>query len=259
MAQVATLLPQPDRSVVAVGPPGPGEGTWAGAPSAACYDGEIYLAYRLRRPEGQGRGYAVAVARSADGVHFETLAHHRPGADGRRVAGAPGDRADPGRDVAAVPELRHDRDQALARGGSRGRRIRPPSTRAGAGSCCPATRAPRSRTRCSSTTASIWHLWASVHPLADPDEADQMVTDYAVSPDGLSWTWQGTALGTRPGEWDSRGARVTAVRLDARQRRGLLRRAGQRGGELRGADRRGLGDRARRADRARADRPVAVR
>jgi hypothetical protein len=73
VAQVATLLPQPDRSVVAVGPPGPGEGTWAGAPSAAYCDGDIYLAYRLRRPEGQGRGYAVAVARSADGVHFETL------------------------------------------------------------------------------------------------------------------------------------------------------------------------------------------
>ena len=73
MVQVATLLPQPDRSVVAVAPPGPGEGTWAGAPSAACYDGEIYLAYRLRRPEGQGRGYAVAVARSADGVHSRPL------------------------------------------------------------------------------------------------------------------------------------------------------------------------------------------
>ncbi|MEV4576681.1 hypothetical protein AB0K16_25875 [Nonomuraea jabiensis] len=25
----------------------------------------------------------------------------------------------------------------------------------------------------------VWHLWASCHPLADPDEADQMVTDYA--------------------------------------------------------------------------------
>ena len=73
VAQVATLMPQPERSVVAVGPPAPGEGTWAGAPSAALGDGEIYLAYRLRRPEGQGRGYAVVVARSADGVHFETL------------------------------------------------------------------------------------------------------------------------------------------------------------------------------------------
>ena len=54
-------------------PPGTEPGTWAGAPSAARSNGDIYLAYRLRRPIGQGRGYAVAVARSADGVHFETL------------------------------------------------------------------------------------------------------------------------------------------------------------------------------------------
>jgi hypothetical protein len=58
-----------------------------------------------------------------------------------------------------------------------------------------------------------WHLWASVHPLADPDQTDRMATDYACSADGLAWTWQGTALSPRPGEWDSRGARVTAVRL----------------------------------------------
>ena len=37
-------------------------------------DGAIYLAYRLRRPLGAGRGYAVVVARSHDGVTFETVA-----------------------------------------------------------------------------------------------------------------------------------------------------------------------------------------
>ncbi len=46
---------------------------WAGAPSAVCSGGAIYLAYRLRRPIGQGRGYAVMVARSTDGEHFETM------------------------------------------------------------------------------------------------------------------------------------------------------------------------------------------
>src|SRR5258708_38379283 len=74
VAQVATLMPQPARSVVADAPPGPGPGTWAGAPSAARGDGEeIYLAYRLRRPGGQGRGYAAVGARSTDGVRFEAL------------------------------------------------------------------------------------------------------------------------------------------------------------------------------------------
>ena len=59
-----------------------------------------------------------------------------------------------------------------------------------------------------------WQLWACCHPLADPGEEDQMVTEYATSADGLEWTWQGTALNGRPGYWDSRGAGVTAVRQD---------------------------------------------
>jgi hypothetical protein len=58
-----------------------------------------------------------------------------------------------------------------------------------------------------------WHMWATIHPLADPAETDQMTTEYATSPDGLGWTWQGTALSGRPGEWDSRGTRVAAVRF----------------------------------------------
>jgi len=57
----------------------------------------------------------------------------------------------------------------------------------------------------------LWHLWAACHPLEDPAEADQMVSDYATSVDGLKWTWHGTALSGRPGQWDSRGARITAV------------------------------------------------
>jgi hypothetical protein len=41
-----------------------------------------------------------------------------------------------------------------------------------------------------------------------------MSTAYATSEDGLSWDWQGTVLRPRPGEWDARGARVTAVLAD---------------------------------------------
>jgi hypothetical protein len=212
VAQVATLLPQPDRSVVAVAPPGPGEGTWAGAPSAACYDGEIYLAYRLRRPEGQGRGYAVAVARSADGVHFETLLTiGREQVDAESLERPAIVRTPDGTWrlylSCATPGTKHWRVEVIeaphpaAFDAARSRVVLP-------GDASTAVKDP-----VLVHDGEIWHLWASVHPLADPDEADQMVTDYAVSPDGLSWTWQGTALGTRPGEWDSRGARVTAVRL----------------------------------------------
>ena len=60
----------------------------------------------------------------------------------------------------------------------------------------------------------VWHLWASTHPLTDPDQTDRMSTEYATSADGLDWTWHGTALSPRPGEWDARGVRVSAVRLN---------------------------------------------
>ena len=43
-----------------------------------------------------------------------------------------------------------------------------------------------------------------------------MSTAYATSADGLRWDWHGTVLRGRPGEWDARGARVTAVLPDGR-------------------------------------------
>jgi hypothetical protein len=212
VAQVAALMPQPERSLVAVAPPGPGAGTWAGAPSAARDDAEIYLAYRLRRPEGQGRGYAVVVARSADGVHFETLL-----SIGRDELGAESlerpalvRTPDGGWRLylsCATPGTKHWRVEMLEAGhpgafDTRRSRVVLPGD-AGTAVKDPVIVHDGDR----------WHLWASVHPLADPDQTDRMATDYACSTDGLDWTWQGTALSPRPGEWDSRGARVTAVRL----------------------------------------------
>lgn len=56
-----------------------------------------------------------------------------------------------------------------------------------------------------------WHLWASVHPLETAEHADRMSTWYATSPDGIDWAWQGVALAPRPGTWDARGVRLSAV------------------------------------------------
>src|ERR1700761_2085790 len=65
------LLPRPDQAVVAAEAPGTGPGYWSGAPCAVAGDDEIFLAYRLRNPIGQGRG--VAVASSAAGERFDPL------------------------------------------------------------------------------------------------------------------------------------------------------------------------------------------
>src|SRR4051794_40479943 len=69
----AALSPDAAHEVV-IAPADPGPGSWAGAPSALRVDGTFVLAYRLRRPVGQGRGYANVVATSEDGVRFRTVA-----------------------------------------------------------------------------------------------------------------------------------------------------------------------------------------
>jgi hypothetical protein len=207
------LLPDPDRAAVAVLPPVIGDGHWAGAPSAVAGDGWIHLAYRLRRPVGEGRGYAVVIARSRDGERFETLATiTREQMDAESLERPALVRLPQGRWrlylSCATPGTKHWRVEVLEAGDPAGfdpaaRRIVLPG-------------APKTGVKDPVIVrrGEVWHLWASCHPLDDPDEADQMVTDYATSADGLEWTWQGTALSGRPGRWDARGTRVSAVRFD---------------------------------------------
>src|SRR3954452_14707942 len=61
-------------SPVVVAPEHSGPGSWAGGPCALRVGSDIWLAYRLRRPVGQGRGYANVIARSTDGERFTTVA-----------------------------------------------------------------------------------------------------------------------------------------------------------------------------------------
>ena len=204
-------VPLPDGSGPVVVPPPDGRpGTWAGAPSAVHRDGVWHLAYRLRRPEGEGRGYANVVARSHDGVHFEvvaTVTKERFAAESLErpaLVVTPAGRwrlyvscATPGTKHWWVELLEADSPEGLADAesttvlpGDAGHAVKDPVVRSHGGQ---------------------WHLWASVHPLDDPDATDRMTTEHAVSPDGVSWTWQGTALAPAAGRWDGRGVRISSV------------------------------------------------
>jgi hypothetical protein len=206
----ATSFPSVEHSDVVVPAPAPGDGHWAGGPSAVHSDGAYWLAYRLRRPVGAGRGYANVIARSDDGVRFApvvTLASEAYGVDSlerpalvRRPDG--GWRiylslATPGTLHWRVDAVDADTVEGLA-GGER-RTVWPGDERTAAKD--PVVLA----------TPDGWQAWVCIHPLPDADQADRMTTRYATSPDGLDWTWQGDALLPRSGLWDSRGARLTAV------------------------------------------------
>jgi len=74
-----TQLPLPsfDGATVVVPAPGSGPGNWAGAASAVLVDGVFWLTWRERRPLSDGRGVAVIVARSDDGVRFTPVTEIR--------------------------------------------------------------------------------------------------------------------------------------------------------------------------------------
>jgi hypothetical protein len=209
------LLPRPENARIAIAAPGEGPGYWAGAPYAATSDdGEIFLAYRLRRPLGHGRGYAVAIARSADGERFETISViTKEEAETESLERPALVRTPEGAWrlylSCATTGTKHWRVEVTEASHPADFRVRdrelvlPGDTKKG-------VKDPVFLVRDGS-----WHLWATCHPLADPLEADQMTTEYATSANGIDWTWHGVALSGRPGDWDSRGTRVTAVRWDS--------------------------------------------
>ena len=205
-----TPLPSPDGEVV-VPAPGRGPGHWAGAASAVLDDdGSVWLAYRLRRPLDDGRGVRVVVARSVDGVRFESVAEvgretfgaaslerpalvRRPGGGWRLYLRC----ATPGSKHWWVEAL--DADIPAALPGGRRTVVHPGSTGL-------AVKDPVVL-----LDDDGWWMWLCCHPLDVPGAEDRMTTHLFHGDDGLAWADFGEVLRGTPGTWDSRGARVTAV------------------------------------------------
>jgi hypothetical protein len=217
---VSSPSPQPpeagpfwSQAEVVLAPEDPQPGSWAGGPSAQLVDGEWWLAYRLRRPLGEGRGFANVVARSDDGVRFDPVVGLSKDAFGAESLERPA--------LVHTPEGRWRLYVSCATPGTMHWRVDlvEADSVAGLAAATPRTVLPGSDTVAVKDPVirhdgTQWHLWASVHPLDDPAATDRMTTEHATSPDGVDWTWQGTALAGTPGSWDARGVRFTAVVLD---------------------------------------------
>jgi len=210
---VETLPPVPsyDEGVRVVVPaPDAGPGNWAGAATAVLVDGTFWLTYRVRRPLTEGRGVAVVVARSSDGVTFEQVAEVEREAFGCEsferpvLVPVPGvgwrlylSCATPGSKHWWVDSLTAPSPEELPTG--RRQVVLPGDDRV-------AVKDPVVE-----ATADGWRMWLCCHPLTDPGHEDRMTTRLLASTDGLDWDDQGEVLAGRPGRWDARGARVTTV------------------------------------------------
>src|SRR4051794_15205944 len=219
MAAVTELLNAVDAvdARVVIPAPGRGDGYWAGAPSAVAANGTVWLAYRLRRPVDRGRGYANVIARSVDGLTFETVATvtsaqfecaslerpalvRRPDGGWRLYVSC------------STPNSKHwwveavDADTPAELPTGQRTVVLP-------GDATEAWKDVIVR-----ADGDGWRMWACRHPLDGGDgAADRMTTWYATSEDGLGWTMVGEALQPVLETWDARGARIADVlRADGR-------------------------------------------
>jgi hypothetical protein len=208
-------LPGTGRVRVAVPAPGLGEGRWVGAPSAALDPGGGFVvAYRVRVTDRWEA--STVVARSDDGERLTPVALLDKDRFGAMSMERPAlVRTPEGRwrlyVCCATPGSKHwwidvlEAAEPAGLGGAQARTAFPGDDRVGVKD--PVVRVGDD---------GRWRAWVCCHPLEEPDEEDRMTTAYATSDDGLDWRWHGTALAGRPGAWDARGARVTAVLGDGR-------------------------------------------
>ena len=205
------IVPVPGyaESELVIDAPGAGEGWWAGGPSAVLDGSTRRLAHRLRRPVGQGRGYANVVATSSDGVNFETVCTLERDAFDADSLERPAlvHRPDGGWRIyvsCATPESKHwrvdviDADTPADFDAERRRPSMPGDELTAVKD--PVVHAPAGD--------GAWRAWVCCHPLDEPGAEDRMTTRLASSDDGVTWRLGPVALAGRDGERDQRGARV---------------------------------------------------
>ncbi|PRY16121.1 hypothetical protein [Kineococcus rhizosphaerae] len=201
------MLTIPATSSILVPAPLTGAQRWAGAPSAALdHDGSLVLAHRERAGSD-----AMVLSRSDDGgATVREVARFGP-----EVAGAA---------MLERPALVRDDDGWWLFAGF----ASPDSPHWWVG----LLRAPRLEDLARATVVPVlpgdatvgfkdpvvhraadgsWRLWVCAHDLSEPGQEDRMSTLSCTSSDGTSWSEPTTVLTGRPGTWDARGARVSAV------------------------------------------------
>jgi len=181
--------------------------------SAVLVDDVFWLTWRVRRPLTDGRGVSVVVARSKDGVTFEPVAEVAREAFGAESFERPvlvplregGWRlylscATPGSKHWWVDSLTADTVAGLPDGvrrrvheGDRDTGVKDPVV---------------------TVVEDGYEMWLCCHPLDEPGHEDRMTTRRLTSADGLEWEDHGEVLAGREGQWDARGARVSAVLPD---------------------------------------------
>jgi hypothetical protein len=171
------------------------------------------LAYRLR--SATQRGTSIVVGLAPDGEHVSTVAELDKATFAAESLERPAlVRTESGRwrlyVSCATPGTKHWRIDAVEADTPKGLSV------ASAHTVWPGDERTAVKDPVVKRNANGWRAWVCCHPLDERGEEDRMYTRYATSPDGLSWQWGAIVLAGRPGAWDARGTRVTAVLTDGR-------------------------------------------
>lgn len=204
-------LPGSRPYVVVAGAPAPGPQKWAGAPSAVRHtDGSFTLAYRVR-----DNGDGVVIARSGDGERFEPVVSIPSSQMGvgmtERPALVPMENGSWRMYVSCGDSIGHHWWIGLLEADSLEGLAQAPLRPIFPGDAVTWVKDPIVH-----RNGDSWQAWICCHLADIPGEEDRMRTAYATSQNGIDWEWHGTVLEGRPGQWDARGVRVTAVLPDGR-------------------------------------------